>query len=429
MRTVIRDALIVTQDATRRVIRGDIGIEGGRFVEIGKVRDSGDVELDAAGGIAMPGLINTHTHVSMSIMKGVADDMLFPDFLDTVFRYDSKREERDIFAGTRLGCLEMIRGGTTTLVDFYYSEDVIAKGVGDAGVRGVLCWAVLDEEFTTQKGSPMQNCRRFCESHDGMERIIPGVALQGVYVCNEETCQEAAAYALESDRPLTFHLSETRKEVNDHKRKTGMRPAEWLEHIGALNHKGIAAHSAWLTINEVRALARNGVSVSSCPVSNMKLATGGVAPIPEMLENGVTVTMGTDGSTTNNSLDMFFEMKVLGLLQKSNRWDASVLPAQRLLDMATVDAASAIGMADSLGSIEVGKLADVILLDPKAPNLRPLRPENVVSNIVYSSSSLNVMTVICQGDIIMRDREVLSMDEEEVLSAADEAMNELIGRV
>jgi len=429
MRTVIRDALIVTQDATRRVIRGDIGIEDGRFVEIGKVRDSGDVELDAAGGIAMPGLINTHTHVSMSIMKGVADDMLFPDFLDTVFRYDSKRGERDIFAGTRLGCLEMIRGGTTTLVDFYYSEDVIAKGVSDAGIRGVLCWAVLDEEFTTQNGSPMQNCRRFCETHDGMERIIPGVALQGVYVCNEETCQEASAYALESDRPLTFHLSETRKEVNDHKRKTGMRPAEWLDHIGALNPKGIAAHSAWLTINEVRALARNGVSVSSCPVSNMKLATGGVAPIPEMLENGVTVTMGTDGSTTNNSLDMFFEMKALGLLQKANRWDASVLPAQRLLDMATVDAASAIGMADSLGSIEVGKLADVILLDPKAPNLRPLRPENVVSSIVYSSSALNVLTVLCQGNIVMRDREVLSMDEEEALLAADEAMNELIGRV
>jgi 5-methylthioadenosine/S-adenosylhomocysteine deaminase len=208
-----------------------------------------------------------------------------------------------------------------------------------------------------------------------------------------------------------------------------MRPAEWLDHIGALNPKGIAAHSAWLTINEVRALARNGVSVSSCPVSNMKLATGGVAPIPEMLENGVTVTMGTDGSTTNNSLDMFFEMKVLGLMQKANRWDASVLPAQRLLDMATVDAASAIGMADSLGSIEVGKLADVILLDPKAPNLRPLRPENVVSNIVYSSSALNVLTVLCQGDIVMRDREVLSMDEEEALLAADEAMNELIGRV
>ena len=428
MRTAIRDAWIVTQDARRSIIRGDVLIEGERIAAVGEVGDDVDREISASGDIVMPGLINSHCHVAMTVMKGSVDDLNFPDFLQKVFKVDADRSDDDIAIGSRLGLLEMICSGTTTFVDLYYSQDIIAEAVKECGVRGVLGWAVLDEELTTQKGKPVDNCRKFCRKYADERKIIPAVGPQGVYVCGKETWQEASALSEEIRAPLTFHLSETRGEVNEHHRKTGMRPVDWLDSIGVLTERCIAAHSAWLTINEVRALGKAGASISTCPVSNMKLATGGVAPIPEMLGNGVTVSIGTDGSSTNNSLDMFAEMKTLGLLQKSSRWDATVTPAQQLLDMATLGGAKAIGMKDYLGSIEPGKFADLVVLDGKSPNLRPLIPENLVSNIVYSGNALNTKTVICQGDVLMEDRRVLTMDAEKVMDESEEVWMKLCSR-
>jgi 5-methylthioadenosine/S-adenosylhomocysteine deaminase len=429
MLTVIRDAWIVTQDASRRIIRGDIQIKDERIVSIGPVfKGTADEEIDASGDIVMPGLVNTHTHVAMSVMKGAADDLQFPDFLNKVFSIDSDRTDKDLEIGTKLGCLEMIRGGTTTFNDLYYSEDIIAKATEASGIRGIHCWCVLDEQFTTQKGNPLDNCRRFCSSHKGMRKGRVGVGLQGVYVCSEDTCRGAKQLSDDLNVPLHLHLSETRSEVNDHKKKTGKRPAEWLFDIDVLSERTVAAHSAWMTMNEVRIMGKAGMSISSCPVSNMKLATGGVAPIPEMVQNGVNVSIGTDGSTTNNSLDMFSEMKILGLLQKSSRWDATVTPAQALLDFATINGAKAVGMGNETGSLERGKYADIVILDGKAPNLRPLLPQNMVSNIVYSASSLNVKTVICQGDIVMKERRIATLDEQNILDASEDVWKSLCGR-
>ena len=427
MRTLIKDAYIVTQDPSREIIQGDILVEDGLILKVGKVYDSADREIDASGDIVIPGLINTHCHVSMAILKGIVDDLPFDRFLERVFQVDERRTEKDILAGARQGCVEMLRSGTTTFVDLYYAQDIIARAVEEMGIRGILGWAVLDPEFTTQSGTPMDNCKRFHQSHRGSSRVVPAVGLQGVYVCSTETFLDAREYALANDLLLTFHLSETRKEVSDCKRKEGKRPADYLDSIGFLNDHCLAAHSAWLTMNEVRQLAHAGTKESSCPVSNMKLATGGVAPIPEMLQNDVTVSIGTDGSTTNNSLDMFGEMKTLALLQKSSRWDPAVLPAQKVLDLATIDAAHAVRMGDSIGSIEVGKRADMVILDGAAANLRPLRPDNIVSNLVYSSCGLNVKTVLCDGVVVMEDRQLVSVDEEEVLNTAEEAARELLG--
>ena len=429
MITAIRNAWIVTQDPRRRVLRGDVVVDGERIVSVGPAYDgTADRVIDATGDIVMPGMVNTHTHIAMSVMKGVVDDLLFPDFLDKTFRIDSDRTDDDLDLGTRLGCMEMMRGGTTTFMDLYYSEDVIARATMDAGIRGVLCWCVLDEDKTTQKGSPLANCRRFIETHSDMRKIVPGVGLQGVYVCGEETCVGARALSDEKGAPMNFHLSETRGEVNEHKRLTGMRPAEWLSSIGALSSRGVSAHSAWLTLREVRLMADAGMSVSCCPASNMKLATGGVAPVPEFQAYGVNVSVGTDGSTTNNTLDMFSEMRLLGLLQKSSRWDATVTPAQDLLDFATINGAKAVGMADSIGSIEPGKYADIVILDGKAPNLRPLLPENMISNIVYSGNSLNVRTVMCQGDIVVDDSRIVTLDTEDVLLRSEDAWRALCTR-
>ena len=426
MITAIRNAWIVTQDAQRRVLRGDVVIDGERIASVGPVYNgTADREIDATGDIVMPGMVNTHTHIAMSVMKGVVDDLLFPDFLNKTFTIDSDRTDADLDTGTRLGCMEMMRGGTTTFMDLYYSEDVIAKATRAAGIRGVLCWCVLDEDKTTQKGNPLDNCRRFIETHSGMRKIVPGVGLQGVYVCNEETCVGARELSDEKAAPINFHLSETRGEVNDHKRQTGMRPAEWLSSIGALSPRSVAAHSAWLTLREVRLMAEAGMSVSMCPASNMKLATGGVAPVPEFQKYGVNVSIGTDGSTTNNTLDMFAEMRLLGLLQKSSRWDATVTPAQDLLDFATVNGARAVGMQDSIGSIEPGKYADVVILDGKAPNLRPLLPENIIANIVYSGNSLNVKTVLCQGDVVVEDSRITTLDTEDVLAKSEDTWRAL----
>jgi 5-methylthioadenosine/S-adenosylhomocysteine deaminase len=421
MITAIRDAWIVTQDQSRRIIRGDVVIDGERIVSVGpEYNGTADREIDASGDIVMPGMINTHTHVAMSVMKGVVDDLTFPDFLDKVFKIDSDRTDEDLDIGTKIGCMEMIRSGTTTFMDLYYSEDVIAKATQQAGIRGVLCWCCLDEDKTTQKGNPVKNCKNFHSRFKGERKIVPGVGLQGVYVCNEETCVQAKEFSDEVCAPMNLHLSETRGEVADHKKKTGMRPAEWLSEIGALSPRGVAAHSAWLTKREVMLMGKVGMSVSSCPVSNMKLATGGVAPVPEFMEAGVNVSFGTDGNTTNNTLDMFAEMKSLGLLQKSSRWDPVVCGAQQLLDFATINGAKAVGMEDEIGSLEPGKYADLIILDGKAPNMRPLLPENMVANIVYSGNGLNTKTVFCQGDMVMEDGNILTLDKDKILDQSEE---------
>ena len=258
------------------------------------------------------------------------------------------------------------------------------------------------------------------------KRCYPAIGLQGVYVCSTETFLRAKELSQKEDMLMTFHLSETRKEVSDCKKKEGKRPADYLYDIGLLDDHCIAAHAAWLTIGEVRKLAAAGTKVSTCPVSNMKLATGGVAPLPEMSSAGVTTSIGTDGSTTNNSLDMFAEMKTLALLQKSSRWDPTVLPAQKVLDMATIEAAKAVRMP-MLGSIEVGKLADLVIMNGRSADLRPLRPDTIVSNLVYSCSDHDVRTVICDGRTIMEDWKVLTLDEEEVLSRGEEAAKQLLG--
>jgi 5-methylthioadenosine/S-adenosylhomocysteine deaminase len=425
---LIKGAHVVTQNASREQIQCDVLVEDGLIRKVGKVLSGADEIIDADGDILIPGLVNAHSHVAMAIMKGVADDVTFPKFLDRVFAIDSDRHEEDIMLGAQLGLAEMIRSGTTTFVDLYYSEDVIAKAVTESGIRGVLCWAVLDEEYTTQKGVPLDNCKHFHEEFKHVPRITPGIGLQGVYVCSPETFMAAEEFSQRTGALMHFHLSETRKEVYDHKAKTGMRPAEHLESIGVLSERCLAAHAAWLTINEVKALARNKCSVATCPVSNMKLATGGVAPLPEMFTHGVNVSLGTDGSTTNNGLDLLAEMKTLALIQKCYRWDPTVLPAQQVLDIATLGGAKALGMANAIGSIEEGKKADLVILDGKAPNLRPMRPDNLVSNIVYSGNSSNVKTVICDGNVVMRDRKILTMEESMVLAGSERAIKGLLER-
>jgi len=423
---LVKGGLVVTQNWKREVLRGDILIEGDRIAAVGHVKDRADDTVDASGCVVMPGMINCHTHVAMALMRGVADDVRLEQFLDRTFAIDAKRTPEDVGVGATLGCIEMVRSGTTTFVDAYYDEHEIAKSAERVGLRGYLGWTVLDEEFTTQKGRPVKNCEDFIRAYKGRPLVKPIVSVQGVYVCSDETWLAARELARREGTFCHYHVSETRFEVYEHMKKTGKRPVEHLADIGFLEKGDVAAHGVWLTINEVRTLARAGVSVAHCPVSNMKLASGGVAPVPEMLAEGATVCLGTDGCSSNNSLDMFSEMKFASLMHKAHRWDAAVLPAQKCLDMATIDAAKAIGAERELGSIERGKKADVVVVDARTAGMAPTGPDNAVANLVYASPGRAVRHTIVGGRFVLRDWKIVTVDEHAAIERSEAAAKELV---
>ena len=424
---LLRGGWIVTQNARREVVRGDVLVEGGRIAAVGKVKGGADEEVDCTDAAVLPGLINGHTHVANTLLRGAADDVPLEKMLEVAFAADAKFTRRDVQVGALLGCIEMLKSGTTSFVDLFYWEDEVARAVREAGIRGFLAWTCLDPDVTTQHGVPVKNAAQFVRKHKGHRLVTPLVGLQGVYACSEETYLAAKDVA-ESERVgLHTHLSETRGEVYAHEGKTGLRPVEWLDKIGFLGPRLSAAHCVWVTINEVRALARRGVAVAHCPVSNMKLASGGVAPLPEMFDAGVAVGLGTDSPISNNIIDMFGEMKVCALLHKAHRWDASVLPAQKVLDLATIDAAKMIGAELELGSIEVGKRADLAVVDLRRPHATPFYPANLCSHLVYAIRGGDVRATIVDGVIRVGDGHTVGVDEAEVLRRAQEIAGELFG--
>ncbi|BAB59657.1 hypothetical protein [Thermoplasma volcanium GSS1] len=397
MSIAISNAIIVTQNDNRDVYRGNVKIDGNKIQYVGKDEVDGDILIDGTNKVLMPGLINTHAHVGMSASKGLFDDVDLDSFLKKTFEYDSDRTSTGIFNSAKLGMYEMIGNGITAFVDLYYSEDIIAKAAEEIGIRAFLSWVTLDKELTTQIGDPVENAENFIRNHVGNKYVVPSVGVQGIYVANDDTFRRAMDLAEKYGTILHMHLSETRKEVYDAVKKLGERPIEHLHNIGILNKRVLAAHCVWATYHEVRLLSKDGVNVSWNSISNFKLGTGGIPPIPEMMRENVNVTIGTDSNGSNNSLDMFQAMKFSAISVKNYRWDASLMKAQEILDMATRNAARALQL--NAGSIEVGKLADVVLLDATIPSMIPTNEANAVSNIVYSSSPQNVDTVIIDGEI------------------------------
>ncbi len=260
----------------------------------------------------------------------------------------------------------------------------------------------------------------------GNPRIRFALGPHAPYTCSAETLLWAKEFAEKNDVINHIHVAETRKEQADSQQQHGMRVVEYLDKIGALSKKMLAAHCTWLTKSEVALLAKAGVAVAHCPVSNMKLASGGVAPLPEMFEAGVPVGLGTDGAASNNTLDMFETMKVCALLHKAHRWDPTVLNAQTVLDLATIQGAKALGVEREIGSLETGKRADIILVDAKAPNMNPVYgQETIVSDLVYSASSANIHTTIVNGQVLMENRRIQSVDVGEIVSKTRELATQL----
>ncbi|MGI0071725.1 MAG: amidohydrolase [Thermoplasmata archaeon] len=423
---VLADALVVSQDPARRVLRADVRVDGGKFSHIGPhaPREGASV-VDAHGFALVPGFVNAHGHVAMAPLRGIADDRDLAGFLETLFAVDARRTEADVEAGARAGIAEMLLSGTTSFLDLYYFEDAVARAAESLGIRGFLGWAVLDPELTTQKGRPLDNAAGFLERWTGHPRVSPLVAPQGVYVCNRETWLGAKALADRHGALCHYHLSETRREVSEHEAKTGHRPAEWLAEIGFLGPRQVAAHAVWITGHEIDLLGRAEVGIAHCASSNLKLASGGVAPIAELRAAGAPVGLGTDSVASNNSLSMLREMHVAGLVQKNHRWDATAFSAQTLLDLATVEGARALGRYGDLGSIEVGKRADFLLVRLDHPSLLPSRPEAIVSHLAYSASEEAIDSVYVEGEAVVRGRALVRGEWAEIRRAAEAAAESL----
>jgi 5-methylthioadenosine/S-adenosylhomocysteine deaminase len=398
----------------------DVLTEGSRIAEIGKdiggKENPDGIEIDAGNKLVMPGLVNTHTHSAMTLFRGAGDDMELMEWLKTrIWPMESKLSEDDVYWGSLLACIEMLKSGTTAFCDMYFFMDAVAKACEKAGIRGALSWAIVDREFTTQKGDPVGNCERFIKRWESRGLVSPSAGPHSIYTCSGETLLRAKEAADKYNTLLHIHLSETRNEVEDSVRKFGKRPAGYLESIGFLDERVLAAHCVWLDSREIELLKKRGVGVVHCPVSNMKLASG-VAPVPEMVKKGLTVSLGTDGACSNNSLDMFETMKITALLHKVEKMDPTVLKAGEVLGMATSGGAKTLGVKNT-GTIEAGKKADLLVLDIKKVNWSPVH--NPVSNLIYSAKGSDVETVVVDGKVVVEKGKVKTVDEDRVIEKAE----------
>lgn len=427
----IRDATIVTQDDHRRVVHGDVLVEDGRITHVGeaKGRKEADRTIDGRGQVLIPGLVNLHTHLAMGLLRGYGDDMLLEAWLrERIWPAEDRIQEAEMRAGADLGLLELIRGGTTSFLDMYWLEEtVMAPAARAAGVRAWVGEGMVDVH-QTEPGNPnrkLAQVERFLKATQAAKDplITPCPSPHGTYTCHPETYAEAGRIAREYGVPMHTHCSETRTEVQDVVAKHARRPVGFLQANGALHERTVLAHCGWITKEEVRDIGAAGASVAHCPVSNLKLATGGVAPVPELHEAKAKVGLGTDGAASNNTLDLFQTMKLAAIVQKNHRWDPQVLPAQRVLDMATRDGADALHRPD-LGRIVPGATADLALVDFRRPHLVPRH--DAVSHLVYAAGAADVSATIVHGRVLMAEGRVETMDEARVLAVAEDVARRLV---
>ncbi len=415
---LVLNGTLVTMDKDRRVIQdAGVAVAGGRIVAVGTSRDimrmyTAPERVDAAGKLIIPGLINGHTHIPMVLFRGLADDLDLQDWLNKyIFPAEAKNvSEAFVRAGTRLGLAEMIRGGTTTYCDMYYFEDAIADETAKAGVRAVLGETVIDFPVADNKtnAEAMAYVERFVQKWKGHELIIAAIAPHAPYTVSEEHLKAARAFSDRTGAPIVTHISETKREVDDSVKAKGASPVDYLARIGFLNDRVIAAHLVWPSPGEIEILKRNGVGVVHNPQSNMKLASG-VAPVPKMIAAGVKVGLGTDGAASNNDLSMWEEMDTTAKLHKVFSGDPKVMSAEEAFELATISGARALHLEKEIGSIEIGKRADLVLVNRDALNQIPLY--NVYSDLVYATKASDVETVIINGRVVMRERRLLTLDE------------------
>jgi 5-methylthioadenosine/S-adenosylhomocysteine deaminase len=417
---------VVTMDASRRVIdNGAVAIRGGEIIGVGEsaaIRRTfrSSRRIDRGEAILMPGLINAHTHAPMSLFRGVADDLPLQTWLEKfIFPAEAKNLNADFIRwGTRLACLEMLLGGTTTFVDMYYFEDLIAEETKRAGMRAILGQTIIQFPVADHRTpeAALEATEGFLQRFANDPLITPAVAPHALYTNRDESLQAARALANKYRKPLVIHVAETKREDNETRAKRGGSPTAILDRLGVLNGWTIAAHAVWVDPDDSGILALRGTGVAHCPSSNMKLASG-VAPVARMFRLGIPVGLGTDGPAgSNNDFNMFEEMDLASKLAKVANEDPEALPARKAVEMATIEGAKAIGLADRIGSLESGKRADLIVVRLDRPHATPLF--DVYSHLVYALKASDVRDVVIEGRVVVRDGRPLTLDPAAILGAA-----------
>ena len=430
--TLIQNCMILPMHSNGIINEGVITVKHGRITHVGRRDAAARIEatktIDGRGKIALPGLINCHTHLSMTLFRGIAEDQPLQTWLrETIWPLEAKLQPEDVYTGALLGCLEMIKTGTTTFVDMYFHEDKVAEAVEEAGLRAVLSQAVIET------GNKDMDERIFRDSVDFVKRfktradggVIPRLGPHAVYSCSPKLLKEVRRIATELKVGIHIHLAESLELARQIKTEHGLSEVQLLESLGFLDSDVLAAHCIHLSDQEMATLAKHGVKISYNPVANMKLAQG-TPRIHDLLAAGLTVGIGTDGPASNNNLDLLQTVKIGALLQKQHYHDPTVLPASTILRMATIDGARALGLEKSIGSLEVGKKADIILVNLEEPHLTPIH--DPYATIVYSASGSDVDTVIVDGEVVMEGREVKTLDEAETLEKAEKTAQDLLSR-
>lgn len=408
--------------------RGSVGVIGNKIAMVSsseedtaKFRENSTElrEIDLRGKVLMPGLINTHTHASMAMLRGYSDDVELMEWLeDYVWPFEAHQSGDHIEVGARLGITEMLLGGTTTFVDMYWQMDRVARAVRDMKIRAVLASALIDGNAATYHDDIV----KALEAAKGCDRIQIAVAPHAPYTCSPETITLAVNLAKEYDLPLTTHIAETKVEEAIIAERYGKTPMEVYRDLGALSERTIAAHCVVLSDSDIEIMRTTGIAVAHNCQSNMKLANG-IAPISKLNERGVLCTIATDSACSNNDLDMWEEIRTASLLQKVATGSPCALPAYEVLKMATVNGAKAIGYEGSLGIIAEGALADMIVIDTFKPHLHPIH--NIVANLVYSTKASDVEMVLVDGEIVVENSKVIGVDYSELFASVDTAISEV----
>ena len=424
---LIKNALILNPNNFENK-KQSLLIKDDLIAEIAETIDEGNVDkiIDAEGKILLPGLINTHTHLSMTLFRGLADDLSLDSWLnDHIWPMEANLNGDYCYIGALLGAVELIKSGTTTFSDMYFYMEDVARAVEDAGIRAVLSYGMIDFGDAEKREAEIEENLQLFKSCNGMAdgRIKVFFGPHSPYTASEDLLIKVRELADEYNMGIHIHVSETEKEINDSLDEKGLRPFEYLEKIGFLGPDVVAAHCVWLSDEEIKIIKKHDVKVSHNPCSNMKLASG-IAPVSKLIENDICVSIGTDGASSNNNLDLIEELKTASLLQKVSTLDPKVLSSDEAITMATIKGAEALGLENEIGSIEVGKKADIILIDTNSANMVP-DSSSLSSNVIYSANGSNVDTTICNGKILMENKKLTVLDEQEIYDKAKKAIKEL----
>jgi len=407
------------------VFQGDIGIDGERIVFVGS-EPSGfhaDKTIDGRDTITLPGLINAHTHISMSLMRNYADDLPFwPWLTEKIWPIEANLTAEDCYWGAMLSISEMVRSGVTTFSDMYFFMDDVAKAVEETGIRANLSRGLVGGDDSDKKLQEAIKLRK--DWHGSCSgRITVDLAPHAPYTCDVETMKTIIEASHSNDTRIHIHLSESKKEVADSYEANGKSPIKNMLDQGVFERPTFAAHCVHLSDDDIKIIKEKNVSVINNPGSNLKLGNG-FAPITKLLNEGVNVALGTDGSSSNNNLNMFEEMNLAALVNKALDGDTTVVPAYTAIKMATINGAKALGIDHEVGSIEVNKKADIIIVDIEKPHFYPRL--DAIASLVYSAQASDVKTVICNGQVLMEDRKIMTFDEKTVFHKAEKCAKELI---